>query len=127
MRSLFRGTTVLDWVQFFFLLAAAVASIGVAGAAAGAGEDALVESGGEIVARLPLDREESVTVRGAVGSVVVTVREGRVAVTRADCPNHVCVRTGWKEHSGDVVVCAPNRIVVVIVGRTGVRPEGVTG
>lgn len=126
MRRLFRGSTALDWLLLLILVAGTVGSIPVA-AGAGRGTVALVESNGRVVARLPLGENGRVEVQGTAGRVVVEVRENRVAVTAAECPAHVCVRTGWKGHAGDVIVCVPNRTVIRVAGPDEGRPEGITG
>lgn len=40
------------------------------------------------------------------------VRDGRIAAVHSDCPDKVCVRTGFIGASGQKIVCLPNRIVV---------------
>lgn len=41
----------------------------------------------------------------------LTVRDGRLAVTAASCPNADCVRCGW-HNSGPPITCLPNRMTV---------------
>ncbi len=59
------------------------------------------------------------------GAVVEIAGDGRARVRTSDCPDKVCVRTGWIEHPGEVIVCLPNRIVVKIQGGSedGGRPD----
>jgi hypothetical protein len=46
----------------------------------------------------------------------VEFKDGRVRIQQADCPDKVCVRTGWISKPGEVIVCLPYRIVVKISG-----------
>ena len=45
---------------------------------------------------------------------IVQVEPGRIRFQQADCPDKICVHTGWLEEPGDVAVCLPNRAVVKI-------------
>jgi hypothetical protein len=67
------------------------------------------------------------SIRGARGELTVEVRDGRAAVAFADCPNHVCVRTGWRSRAGDVIVCVPNRVIVCILGKQQEGIRAITG
>jgi hypothetical protein len=45
---------------------------------------------------------------------VVELKDGRVRVKEADCPNQICVRTGWLSKPGQISFCAPNKLKVVV-------------
>lgn len=45
----------------------------------------------------------------------IEVEKGRIRFKEADCPDKICVKTGWLEKPGDTAVCLPNRAVVTIV------------
>lgn len=47
---------------------------------------------------------------------VVEIAGGRVRVREADCPNQICVRTGWLNKPGRISFCAPNKVKVIIKG-----------
>ena len=67
-----------------------------------------IRSDGALIAVLPLDEDAEIDV---VGHNTVTVRDGKVAVTHADCPDQICVRRGWCSGGRDIV-CLPNRLVI---------------
>lgn len=46
----------------------------------------------------------------------ITVSDGEVRMTHADCPDQICVKTGRISRSGQSIVCAPNRVIVTITG-----------
>ncbi len=48
------------------------------------------------------------------GRVTLTVSDGAVAVTENDCPNGICVKTGFISKAGERIVCVPNKISVVL-------------
>ncbi|MCR4401297.1 MAG: NusG domain II-containing protein [Firmicutes bacterium] len=65
---------------------------------------------------VPASRGHSVTVE--------ITEDGRARVLDSDCPDRVCVRTGWIDQPGETIVCLPNRVVVKIQGGTrSPRPE----
>ena len=49
------------------------------------------------------------------GSNTVTVKDGKIAVTAADCPDHYCMERGFCD-SGTQIVCLPNRVIIKFQG-----------
>lgn len=66
---------------------------------------------------LRLDREE--TLETEFGTNTVTVRDGKIAVTAADCPDGYCMQRGWCA-GGPQIVCLPNRLVIKFTGTSEV-------
>ena len=50
------------------------------------------------------------------GRNVVTVKDGKIAVTEASCPDRYCMDRGFCS-SGTQIVCLPNRLVISFVGQ----------
>jgi heptaprenyl diphosphate synthase len=91
------------------------------------GSAVLVEVAGKTVEKLDIHENRSITFRGEKGNMRVEVRDGRVRVAEADCPNRICVHTGWRSREGEVIVCVPNRTVIRILGKDNNEPGGITG
>lgn len=72
---------------------------------------------------LGIDQEFTVTTEEGKHNVI-TVKDGRIGVTEADCPDHYCMDRGMIS-SGTQIVCLPNRLVITLVGDSGV--DGVVG
>lgn len=83
-----------------------------------------VLSEGKLLYTLLLSEDTQITVTTDLGTNVVTVRDGKVAVTQADCPDKYCMARGYC-HSGTQIVCLPNRLVLEFVGEQSV--DGVAG
>ena len=83
-----------------------------------------VISHGKLLTTLPLSEDTAFSVLSPGGSNVVTVQDGKVAVTQADCPDHDCMDRGWCS-GGVQIVCLPNRLVLEFTGKASV--DGVTG
>lgn len=104
------------------LIAAALVISGIAAAAVyfwhGTGHVACVYQDGELLKKIDLDAVTapySFTVRWKDGGEnVVTVEQGRICVSEADCPDQVCVRTGWLGDGVTPIVCLPNHLSIRI-------------
>ena len=49
------------------------------------------------------------------GYNIVTIKDGMIAVTEADCPDQYCVRQGFC-NSGEQIVCLPHKLVISFIG-----------
>jgi hypothetical protein len=83
-----------------------------------------VWSDGKLLRTLSLAVDQELTVESANGTNVVTVRDGAVAVTEADCPDGYCMQRGFC-HGGTEIVCLPNRLVLRFVGQQEI--DGIVG
>jgi hypothetical protein len=45
---------------------------------------------------------------------VIEIDNGRVRVKEANCPDQLCVRTGWVSAAPQQIVCLPYRVVVKV-------------
>lgn len=59
----------------------------------------------------------------ALEHITVHVKDGKVWVTDADCPDKTCVHTGVIGSAGQKIVCLPNRIVISIGGNSDLQWE----
>ena len=73
---------------------------------------AQITSRGKIVKTVDLLIDQEFTVDG---KNTITVKDGKIAVTWADCPDHYCMKRGFCEGGTDIV-CLPNRLVISFLG-----------
>ncbi len=78
------------------------------------GKYAAIYVDNELYERLPLDRDTELLVETERGRNKVVVLDGEVFVEEADCPDLICVRTGKKSREDEMIVCLPNKLVVVV-------------
>jgi len=86
---------------------------------------AQIKSGGKVlrVVDLKTDQEFTVDTPGG-GHNIVTVKDGKIAVTEANCPDHYCMDRGFVA-GGTPIVCLPNTLVIEFLGAQEV--DGVVG
>jgi hypothetical protein len=82
-------------------------------------QTAQVVSDGKVIRILNLNMPQEFTVEVTGGYNTVTVRDGKIAVTQADCPDGYCMQRGWCE-GGPQIVCLPNRLVIRFTGEAEV-------
>jgi len=55
----------------------------------------------------------------------ITIEPGRIKITDADCPDKLCVKTGWISQSGQTIVCLPHKLIIAIQGGSKTVDENV--
>ena len=77
---------------------------------------AVIRQNGKVIRTVDLEtvtKPERFKVTGAYEDVIL-IEKGRIRFEDADCPDKVCVKTGWLDQSGDTAACLPNRTVIEI-------------
>lgn len=113
------------WVALLAVLV--LVCVGLTAALFAPGESAAaveVVSEGKVLYTLPLSEDTRLEIVSSHGTNVVTVENGKVAVTQADCPDQHCVNRGFCDR-GAQIVCLPNRLVLEFMGKQPI--DGVTG
>ena len=90
----------------------------------GDSQQAEIWSEGELLYTLDLRIDRTVTVESENGTNVITVKDGKIGVTSADCPDGYCMDRGMCS-GGVQIVCLPNRLVIRFVDEETV--DGVVG
>ena len=79
-----------------------------------AGSFAVVSVNGDEVARYSLSKDGEFSLNG--GTNILVIEDGRAYMSDASCPDRLCVHQGKKNHTGERIVCLPNRVMVEIIG-----------
>ena len=90
----------------------------------GTAAQAEIRLDGELYKTVDLNVDQEFVVESDLGSNTITVKDGKIAVTAADCPDHYCVERGFCD-SGAQIVCLPHRLVISFVGQQEV--DGAVG
>ena len=71
---------------------------------------------GDSVMTLELNKDQEHTFPSADGGYnTVTVQDGKIAVTAADCPDGYCMDRGFCD-GGTPIVCLPHKLVIEFMG-----------
>ena len=71
---------------------------------------------GQVVKTVDLRIDQDFTVDSENGGYnIITVKDGKIAVTQASCPDHYCMKRGFC-NSGTEIVCLPNRMTIRFLG-----------
>ena len=62
-----------------------------------------------------IESNQTFAAEGKIGKVIIEIRDKKVRVKESSCPNQVCVKTGWINRNGEIIVCAPNEVTVRIL------------
>ena len=77
------------------------------------GAIARVSVDGVTVGEYPLSKDGEYTIND--GTNVLVIENGRAYMKYASCPDGLCVNQGKKSHSGERIVCLPNRVMIEII------------
>ena len=81
----------------------------------GTGEEAVVYQDGNEIYRLDLREETHLTLEYSEGQEnVIVIKNGKVFVSSATCPDQICVKQGAISDAGETIVCLPHKLVVEI-------------
>ena len=82
-------------------------------------------SNGEVVHTVDLSTAATYKVTSEDGGYnLITIKDGKIAVTEASCPDHYCMMRGFCA-GGTEIVCLPNRLVIRVLGQQEI--DGVVG
>ena len=87
----------------------------------------VIRDGVQNVYELPLGQDATKTVTTDLGTNVIEIKDGRVHVEEADCPNQDCVHQGWIDAAGQQIVCLPHKLTVDIVDESTETTYDVVG
>ncbi len=91
-------------------------SIGYFSQSAGGDKVAKITVDDQLIRTVPLrpGYQETFRLGGATGYNIVEVDNGRIRMSEADCPDQICIRTGWISSPRQQVVCLPHKAVIKI-------------
>lgn len=80
------------------------------------GKYVTIEQRNELIGTYPLnvDKEIEIEHRGKLVNKII-IKDGYCYMEEAECPDHLCIKQGKVNKSGQTIVCLPNRVVVTVV------------
>lgn len=83
---------------------------------AGPARQATIQGPGDTAQVVHLDHKESLHVAGPLGDSVLQIDRGQIRFVASPCSNKYCVHAGWLKHSGRIMACLPNGVLVEVQG-----------
>ena len=78
------------------------------------GKTAVISYDGEDIISLKLSEDTVYRFEGSNGYNVIEIKDGRLSITEADCPDKICVKHKDIKNEGEVIICLPHKLVVEI-------------
>lgn len=115
----------LDWMIILLVAVTAIVALGINRHQTdkvienSSGLTAIITVEGERYKAVPLTEERhTIVVETERGKNTIAFYDHGVAAQSADCPDHVCVHTGFIHRPGEIIACLPNRVIIEIEGET---------
>ncbi|MDD2579137.1 MAG: NusG domain II-containing protein [Clostridia bacterium] len=117
-----------DWLLYLLIAGLAVGLMtGLIGPVRQRAVRAVLSDSGRTIAQFDLSAETesgSKAIDAHGHHYVLEWEEGRIRFAEADCPDQICVRTGWISRSGDMAACVPGQLVLRIEGEAQESDDG---
>lgn len=63
----------------------------------------------------PMSRDGQIPIKTKEGNLIVMVENNQAFVKESSCPDKICVKSGRITQNGQLIICAPNRVMIKIV------------
>lgn len=76
-----------------------------------------VQVNGEEIKKITFDnssKPKEYLIESEFGKNTIEIKNDKVRVIEADCPDKIDVKWGYIENIGDIIVCVPNRFIIEI-------------
>ncbi|MEA3545945.1 MAG: NusG domain II-containing protein [Thermodesulfobacteriota bacterium] len=80
------------------------------------GARVVVSSDDRIVFVAPLNKDRRVELDGPLGITVLQIENGAARIISSPCVQKICIGMGEARHTGDLIACVPNQLVISIEG-----------
>ena len=77
----------------------------------------IVRVNGDEVGKYYLSEDGEYSLNG--GTNILVIENGAAYLREANCPDHLCVKQGKIDQSGEVITCLPNKLTVTVYGNDG--------
>ncbi|MDD7792657.1 NusG domain II-containing protein [Clostridium sp. 'White wine YQ'] len=76
---------------------------------------------GKVYKNIPLSThkgQDTIEIKTKYGLNIVEVKDNKIAIIDADCPDKICMKPGFIESVGENLVCLPHKLMVEVKGET---------
>ncbi len=91
------------------------------------GNSAQVFIDNRLVDTIDLSQDRTFTYPVQLGEITVQISGGQAQVIKSNCPLKTCQKLGRISRQGEIIVCLPNKFMVVMVSGAPSSVQGVSG
>lgn len=89
---------------------------------------AIIKQDGKVIKTIDLnnvkkDEKFNITYKNHFNTIEIA--PGKIRISEADCPDKICVKTGWISEPGTSAVCLPHKLIISIEGKNS-KIDGIT-
>ncbi len=78
------------------------------------GNVAVVTYNNKELKKIDISKDRELLLKVGNSIIKIVVNEKRICIAESNCPENICVKTGWINKMGQYIVCVPNGIIVSI-------------
>ena len=86
---------------------------------------ALITVDGKEAKKIDLTKDQEFDINTQYGTNSILVKDGKIYMKDASCPDKLCVRHGKLQNKYDAIVCLPNKVIVEY--KNGADVDAVSG
>ncbi len=90
------------------------------------GTKAVVQVNGSVYKEIPLSEHhgtDTFTIQTADGYNTVVVKDQKIGIIEADCPDKICIQEGFIRNPGETTVCLPHKVMIEICSTATEEPD----
>ena len=87
------------------------------------GDMVTVTVGGEFYGEYSLGEDRTVAIRTENGENIFVIRDGKVFMESASCPDGICEKHRAIFRDGDSIICLPNQVVITVDSNNEEAPD----
>ncbi len=76
------------------------------------GKFAVITVNSEIVKEIDLQAAENKTFQ--IENITIEIKDSKIRVLSSDCPDKICMHKGFISHTGESIICMPNKLIIEI-------------
>ena len=70
-----------------------------------------------------LGKDQTITIGEDDWKNILVIKDGKASMTKADCPDKICVNHAAISKKGETIVCLPHKVVVEVIDENGTQNE----
>lgn len=90
------------------------------------GTKAVVQVNGSVYKEIPLSEHhgtDTFTIQTADGYNTIVVKDQKIGIIEADCPDKICIQEGFIRNPGETTVCLPHKVMIEIRSTATEEPD----